>query len=201
LLDAFGIPTVRALTATDKDELHRAARETGFPLVLKTANPTIAHKSDVGGVVLDIADEPTLARHYGEMSRRLGPAVTVQPMATAGVEVSFGLIADRLYGPVVMVSAGGELIELISDRVCALAPVAPDHARRLFERLAIHPLLAGVRGRVPVDIDALARAFSRFSTLATVLADELAEVDVNPILVNADGCLAVDALVVGTASD
>ena len=87
----------------------------------------------------------------------------------------------------------------VADRVCALAPFEPPHARKLFERLAIHKHLNGVRGHPPVDVVALAHAFSRFSFMAAALADELTEVDVNPLLVSRDGCVAVDALVVGSA--
>jgi len=199
LLWDFGIPTIQTVAAANVAELRQAAAQTTFPVALKTANPTIAHKSDVGGVVLDVADESALLQHYAEMSNALGPNVTLQPMAPDGIEVSFGLIADRQYGPIVLAAAGGELIELLADRVCALAPFEPHRARKLFERLAIHKHLNGVRGHPPVDVAALAHAFSRFSFMATALTDELTEVDVNPLLVSRDGCVAVDALVVGSA--
>ena len=199
LLREFGLTTVTAIIASNQAELIEAAARANYPCVLKTANPTIAHKSDVGGVALNISNETDLLAHYERMSTTLGPKVTVQPMASAGVEVSFGCIADRQYGPIVLAGAGGLLIELLADRVCAVAPFGPRHARKLLERLAIHRLFSGARDRPAIDLDALARAFSRFSVMAATLSDELAEVDVNPLLATETGCLAVDALVIGRA--
>jgi acyl-CoA synthetase (NDP forming) len=117
-------------------------------------------------------------------------------MAPPGVEVALGVVRDPTFGPLVLVAAGGVLVELLHDRKLALPPIDEDAARRLIDRLAIRPLLDGLRGAPPSDVDALARAASRLSVLALELGDLIAELDVNPVIVSPSGCVAVDALIV-----
>ncbi len=118
-------------------------------------------------------------------------------MAPRGSELVFGYLRDPDFGPVVMVGAGGTLIELLSDRVYALAPFGPHRARSLIDRLQLRGLLDGQRGAPPVDIDALSLALARFSVLCGALAPVMREMDVNPVIATPEGCLAVDALVLG----
>ncbi len=196
LLADFGVPTVPHQTAADLAELRAAAGDLGFPAALKTASEGLDHKSDAGGVRLGIADAAELEAAYRDLSERLGPEVIVQPMAPRGVEIAFGCVVDPDFGPLVMVSAGGTLIELLSDRRFALAPFGPARSRRLLDGLNCRRLLDGVRGQPPADLDALAQALAAFSVLAGELADVLQEMDVNPVMAGEHGALAVDALVV-----
>jgi acyl-CoA synthetase (NDP forming) len=196
LLAAYGIDTVEAAPAETIDDAERAADGIGFPVALKTAVPTIAHKSDAQGVRLNIQNAGELADTYRDFAERLGPEVTVAAMAPPGVEVALGIVRDPTFGSLVLVAAGGVLVELLHDRKLALPPIDEDAARRLIDGLAMRPLLDGVRGAPPSDVDALARAVSRLSVLAVELGDVIAELDVNPVIVSPQGCVAVDVLVV-----
>ncbi len=195
LLQAFGIPTVRYRVVETCDAAKKAAEEIGLPVALKTAAPGIDHKTDADGIRLNIAESARLARAYEDLSQRLGPRVLVQAMAPRGPELVFGYLRDPDFGPVVMVGAGGTLVELLSDRVYALAPFGPHRARSLIDRLQLRPLLDGQRGAPQVDIDALSLALARFSVLCGALAPVMREMDVNPVIATPEGCLAVDALV------
>jgi len=199
LLDAYGIRTPQRRRAATQAEAVRAAKEIGFPVVLKTAQPGIAHKSDAGGVKLDLRDAPAVAAAYDDIARRLGAAVLVQALVGKGVEAALGTINDPEFGPYVMVAAGGTLIELLDDRAVALAPVSRAKACAMIGRLKLRKLLAGLRGAPPADVAALADALWRLSHLAYDLRDELREVDINPIIVGPSGAVAVDALIIGNA--
>jgi acetate---CoA ligase (ADP-forming) len=195
LLAAYDIPVVDALPARSLDEAELAAEKVGYPVAVKTA-ANVSHKSDVRGVRLNVSDVEELRETYRDLSDRLGGDVTVAAMAPPGVEVALGIVRDATFGPLVVVAAGGVLVELLHDRKLALPPIGEDAARRLIDRLAIRPLLDGARGAPPSDVDALARAVSRLSVLAVELGDLIAELDVNPMIVSPAGCVAVDALVV-----
>ena len=156
----------------------------------------VLHKSDVGGVKLGLDDADALGAAYDDLAARLGPRVLIAPMATGGVELALGVTHDPQFGPLVMVGAGGILVELMDDARFALPPFDAAEARRLIEGLRVRRLLDGVRGAPPADIDAVAETVARFSVLAATLGDRLAEVDVNPLIAGASGCMAVDALVV-----
>ena len=193
MLTDYGVPAARSAAAADLNEILDAAGRIGYPVALKTA--AASHKTELGGVVLNLADEETLAAAYRGMSSRLGSAVTVQEMVEPGVEVALGVVRDPQFGPLVMIAAGGVMIEIFHDRRLALPPLDESHARRLIDRLGIRPLLEGVRGAPPADVAALAAALSRFSLLAHDLGDLIGAVDVNPLIAGPDGCVAVDALV------
>jgi len=195
LADA-GIAVVASRVVEDAEAAVAAAEEIGFPVALKTAAPGMAHKGEVGGVRLGVADAPALVLAYGDLAARLGPRVTVAAMAPAGVEVALGIVHDGTFGPLVVVAAGGVLVEVLRDRRLALPPVDPAGAMRLLDGLAIHPLLDGVRGAPPADTEALANAIVRLSVLATEIGDSIDALDVNPVIVSPRGCIAVDALVV-----
>ena len=196
LLADYGIATPPRRLADTEEAVWQAAREIGYPVALKTAMPGIQHKTDRGGVRLGLVDEAALAAAYADMTRRLGPKVLVQRMADKGVEIGLGAINDPNFGPYVMIAAGGVLIELLADRVVALAPIGRDTARTLIARLKVARLLDGVRGGPKLDIDALADCLARLSVLAWDNRDRIAEIDINPVIVTQNGCMAVDALVV-----
>jgi len=196
LLDDFGIAGALSRQADGIARVRAAARELGFPVALKTAADGVMHKTEMGGVVLNITTADELDQAYAAISARLGGNVIVQKMVPAGVELAFGCVVDEAFGPVVMVAAGGVLVEMLADSAHALAPFGPEAARDLIETLAVSKVLGGVRGRPPCDVRALATALSRFSVLCADLGDLIAEVDVNPVIASAEGCCAADALVV-----
>ena len=195
LLADYGVPVVAARAAATAADAIAAADAIGYPVVLKTAAPGITHKSDVGGVRVGLTDADAVGAAYEDVAGRLGPDVVVATMVPAGVEVALGVIVDPTFGPLVLVAAGGVLVEVLHDRRLALAPLGEAEARQLIDGLQIRPILGGVRGAPAADLDGLARAVSRLSVLAGDLGDLLAALDVNPVIVSADGCLAVDALV------
>jgi len=196
LLASYGVPTVRAGSAASADQAVSVAAEVGYPVALKTAAADVPHKTEADGVRLGLVDADAVRSAYDDITARLGPVVTVAAMAPPGVEVALGIVRDPTFGPLVLVAAGGVLVELIHDRRLALPPIDEDAARRLIDSLAMRPLLDGVRGAPPSDVDALARAVSRLSVLAVELGDLIAELDINPVIVSAQGCVAVDVLVV-----
>lgn len=197
LLADFGVPVVPHALAESREAAVAAGEALGFPVVLKTAAPGIAHKSDVGGVVLSLADAAALAAAYDAMSARLGPRALVSRMvAGPRVEMLLGMTRDPDFGPLVLVGAGGVHAEILRDAAVAKPPFDAAHACRLLDRLRLRPLLDGTRGAPPADIDALARAVARFSVMAAALGDRASEIDVNPLLATPDGVVAVDALVV-----
>ena len=193
LLAAYGIPVVQSRTAHSIGEVLAAGDELGYPVVLKTFGAL--HKSDVGGVALDLADDAALSLAYTAMAQSLGPAATVQPMVADGVEVSVGFVRDEAFGPLLVVAAGGTLVELLADRVVACPPVSHAGALALLDRLRIRPVLAGWRGAPAVDIDALADVIVAFSVMAIELGDVVDAVEANPVIASPCGVIAVDALV------
>lgn len=199
MLAAFGVPAAQSLVCTSAEMLGDASRTLGFPLVMKTAEAGIDHKSDHGGVILNLDDHAALQSAYAELCDRLGPRVIVQPMAERGVELAFGCVMDPDFGPLVMVSAGGTLVELFDDRRFARAPFGPNRAEALIRGLKVARLIDGVRGDAPGDMRAAARALSAFSALCAGLTGHVAEIDVNPVIVTTGGAIAVDALVVPAA--
>lgn len=195
LIADFGMGAIPHHHAESCDEAVSAALSVGFPVALKTAMPGIQHKSDVGGVLLGLDNEEAVAAAYKDLHDRLGPLVLVTPMAPKGVEMSLGIIRDPQFGPLVMVGAGGILIELLADRRIMLPPCDAADARRQIDRLKVRPMLDGLRGQPAVDVDALAETVARLSVLATCLGDLINGLDINPVIVHPRGCIAVDALV------
>jgi acyl-CoA synthetase (NDP forming) len=195
LLADYGIGVTPALAVGGPDEAVAAAERLGWPVALKTARPGLAHKSDAGGVRLGLAGPAQLAAAWAELAARLGPAMLVAAMAPPGVELALGVVRDPQFGPLVMVAAGGVLVELLRDRCFALPPLGRRAATAMLDRLAVRWLLDGMRGGPPADLDAVADAVARLSVLAADLGDLLDALDVNPLVAGPDGCLAVDALV------
>ncbi len=193
LLADYGVPVVGVRAADSVGSVLEAAAAVGYPVALKTV--AALHKSDVGGVALDLRDDSALRKAYADMADRLGRAVTVEPMVTAGVEVSVGMVCDPAFGPLLVVAAGGVLVELLADRVVACPPISYKGARRLLDGLRIGPLLAGWRGHPAVDIDALAWVIVGFSQMAVEIGDVLDAVEANPVIASSRRVVAVDALV------
>jgi len=147
-------------------------------------------------VRLGLNERTRVAQTWRELAGRFGPAVEVSAMQPAGTEVLLGMSTDPDLGPVVAIGTGGIHTELYADVAFALPPFDAAWARRLIERLRLRPLLDGARGRPPADVDALCDAAARFSVMAAELGDVVREIDVNPLLVHAGGCIAVDALTI-----
>ena len=193
----YGVPVLPNRVVESGAGAEQAARELGFPVVLKTAMPGILHKSDVDGVRLNLADAAGVRAAYDDLARRLGPRALVTPMAGKGVELAFGALDDPQFGPIVMVGAGGILVEAMADRRFALAPFDAATARRRLDGLKVRPLLDGLRGLPAANLDVVAAALARFSAFAADLAGLFQEIDINPMLCGGQGCVALDALVVG----
>lgn len=196
LVAEAGVAVPADVIATDARMAAAAARRCGYPVALKTAESGIDHKTDVGGVVLGLADEDALVAAYRTMAADLGPRVQVQAMAAPGIEVMVGMTRDATFGPVMTLAMGGILVELLDDAVAFVPPVGPREATALIARLRGAAMLDGVRGRPPADKAALALAISRLSVMVAALDEAIAGLDVNPLLVHARGVTAVDALVV-----
>ncbi|MBK8157856.1 MAG: acetate--CoA ligase family protein [Rhodospirillaceae bacterium] len=199
LLADYGVPVIAHSHADSLESAVQAAEKIGYPVVMKTAEPGILHKSDVGGVKLGIKDAAALEAAYADLRARLGTRVLLMPMAGKGIEISFGMTQDAQFGPVVMVGAGGVLIEMMPDRRFVLPPFGTIEARRQIDQLSLRPLLDGKRGAEPADVDKLARAFAAFSVMVSDLDGLIGEIDVNPLIVNQDGTVAVDALIVAAS--
>jgi acetyltransferase len=204
LLASYGIPTVATEIATNEDQAVTLADRIGYPVVLKLHSETITHKTDVGGVRLNLADETAVRSAYQAIAdsvRRVASdsdflGVTVQPMVRAeGYELILGSSIDSQFGPVILFGGGGQLVEVYKDRAVGLPPLNTTLARRIMERTKIVTALKGVRGRKSVDLAALERLIVRFSYLITEQS-WIKEIDINPLLASPDGLLALDARVV-----
>ncbi len=197
----YGIPTVKCLAANSETEAAQAAKTLGYPVAVKTASPGLLHKTDADGVRLNIGDEAALRSAYGDLASRLGPLVLVSKMAEKGVEIMLGASVDPQFGPIVVIGAGGILVEMLASVTHELAPFDAATGRRALERLApLRKILAGGRGRKPSDLDALSSLIAKFSAMAAGLADAIAEVDANPVIAGPTGAMAVDAIVVPRAA-
>ena len=192
VLEAYHIPTVRTMVAASAEEAVSFARSIGFPVVLKLHSETLTHKTDVGGVKLDLADEAGVRAAFASIQRSVTEkagaehflGVTVQPMEkTEGYEIILGSSLDPQFGPVLLFGAGGQLVEVFEDRALALPPLNTTLARRLMEQTRIFRALGGVRGRAPVDLGALEQLLVRFSYLV-VEQRWIKEIDINPLVVS-----------------
>ena len=188
LLSAYGLATVRARAAGSRAEAVEVARALGYPVALKTAVTDVAHKARLGGVRLQLTSDDVVEAAYDELAGRLGPAVTVAEMAPPGVEVALGIYRDADFGPLVMVAAGGVLVEVLNDRALGLPPLDEPRAQRLVERLELSKVL-------PAGSLAVAKALAALSTLALDLPPEVIAVDVNPMIVSSQSCMAVDVFI------
>ncbi|WP_437948482.1 bifunctional acetate--CoA ligase family protein/GNAT family N-acetyltransferase [Sorangium sp. So ce296] len=205
LMAAYGIPTVQTAVAQRVEEASAIAREMGYPAVLKLYSATITHKTDVGGVKLNLRDDDAVRRAFAEIhesvSQKAGAehfhGVTVQPMISLkdAYEIILGSSIDPQFGPVLLFGAGGQLVEVFKDRALALPPLNATLARRMMEQTKIYRALKGVRGRAPVDLAALEHLLVRFSQLV-IEQPWIREIDINPLAVSAERMIALDARVV-----
>ena len=201
LLQAYSIPTVATKLAKSVEEAVALATEIGFPCVLKLNSVTLTHKTDVGGVKLNLRDAEAVRRAFGEIEAAATAehfrGVTVQPMVQmdGSYELIVGSSIDAQFGPVLLFGLGGQLVEVFKDRALALPPLNTTLARRFMEQTQIFKALQGVRGRKPVDLNRLDRLLVRFSQMVLDLP-MVQEIDINPLLVSAEGITALDARVV-----
>ncbi|MBR0757444.1 acetate--CoA ligase family protein [Bradyrhizobium jicamae] len=206
LLRDAGIAVPDETLVANRDELDAAITAAGFPLVMKIQSADIPHKSEVGGISLNIATKGqafTAHRDMLEAVQKQRPDANIQgvlvgPMAKKGVEIIVGTMTDETFGPMVMVGLGGITTELFRDVVYRPAPVSTDEAATMLQTLKAAPLLQGFRGAPKADVATLARLISEISVLAASHAHEIAEIEVNPVLVHPEGqgVTIVDALVV-----
>jgi len=196
LLSDYGVSVVESVRADTLEDAIAAAERIGFPVALKTASPGVQHKTDVGGVRLGVDDSPSLEDAYGDIERALGPQIAVSKMAPTGAEITLGIVRDDQFGPLVLVGAGGVLVEFMKDRRLALPPLDEARARSLVDGLEIRPLLDGVRGQQGADVGVLSRAVVAVSWLAHDLGEHIEALDANPLICGPDGCVAVDVLVI-----
>jgi acyl-CoA synthetase (NDP forming) len=189
LLQSYGIPVVDERTAATLDEAVAAAKELGYPVVLKTAVAG-AHKTEVGGVALDLRDEAAVR----DAANRIGAPLLVQPLVRGGVELLVGAVEDPVFGPLVALGPGGTLAELIGAAAFRLAPLTDADADELVETEKVGRLLAGYRGATPADLRSVTDLLLRVGRLVDDVP-ELAELDLNPVIAGPQGCVAVDARV------
>jgi len=203
MLAAAGIPVTSTRLATTAEQAAAAADEIGYPVVLKIVSPDILHKSDVGGVLLGVADRASVLTGFEEIVSRARAAVpgaditgvAVQQMAEPGTEVIVGLVTDPQFGPVVMFGLGGVLVEVLKDVSFRIVPLRPRDAASMIREIKGYPILEGVRGRPPVDVAALESLLVGVSAFAEA-HPEVVELDLNPVLAYPSGAVAVDARIV-----
>jgi acetyltransferase len=204
VLARYGIPTVATRVAHSEEEAASVARAIGFPVVLKLYSGTITHKTDVGGVKLNLGDANAVGSAYHEIEESVREkagvdkleGVTVQPMVRReGYELILGSSVDPQFGPVILFGSGGQLVEVYRDRALALPPLNATLARRLMEQTRVYKALQGVRGRAGVDLEKLKLILVRFSRLI-VEQRWIKEIDINPLLAGPEEIVALDARIV-----
>jgi acetyltransferase len=205
LLESYGIPTTLPQFAKTAEEAVKVAEKTGYPVVLKILSPQISHKTDAGGVMLNLKTATAVKDAFAQIMQNVAErapqaeieGVSVQPMidTDTGVELILGIKQDPVFGSVMLVGTGGIYAELFRDLTLELPPLNEKLAHRMLERLNIYPLLKGYRGRPPVDLDKLVEILIRMSYLAADYP-EITELDINPLLAMPNGVIALDARVV-----
>jgi acyl-CoA synthetase (NDP forming) len=199
-----GIPVASDELATSAAEAVRIATALGGKVVLKIASPDIAHKSEVGGVLLGLAGESAVRDGFSTIMSRAREAcpearldgVLVSPLIEDGLEILVGFTTDAVFGPIVAVALGGVLVEVLKDKVVEIAPFGKDVALRMVQSLKGAALLHGFRGRPPVDVEAIADVISRVSIFAAKYAHAVESLEINPLIARSDGVIAVDALLI-----
>jgi acyl-CoA synthetase (NDP forming) len=206
ILARFGLPVVREEAARSAEDAMAAARRLGFPVAVKIWSPDVPHKTDVGGVALDVADAPGVAAAFEEVTRevrRRAPAaridgVLVQEMVRGGAEAIIGMTRDPAFGPVVLVGLGGIFVEVLKGYALCCAPFDRETAERVISRVPSSSVLRGARGHEPRDVAALAECLARFSAFAAAAAPLVRQIDLNPVFVlpAGRGVVVADALFV-----
>jgi acetate---CoA ligase (ADP-forming) len=203
LLSAASIPVVPGQLVTSADEAVKAAAEFGTTVVLKVISPQILHKSDIGGVRLNVAaDERAIREAYAAVTAAAGTVdsaqvegVLVSPMRSGGTELLAGVVRDPQWGPILAVALGGVFVEVLKDSALAPLPVSPAQARQLLAKLRGRAVLEGARGTIPADLDAVAAVIARIGDLALALGDDLESLEVNPLRVDGATVEALDAVI------
>lgn len=204
LLREYGLPAPKAEVATTEDQAAAIAERFGFPVVMKIHSPDILHKTEVGGVVINVNSVEAVRLNFREITANAAKfrpdarieGILIQEQAPAGQEVIIGIKNDAQFGPCIMVGLGGIFVELFKDTALACAPVSADQAQKMLESLTSYKLLSGYRGKAPLDIAALADLIVKISDFAVAKKDTLFELDLNPVFVYEKGLSIVDALAV-----
>ena len=208
-LAAAGISVLAERLVRSADAAAAAATEIGFPVVLKIASPDLPHKTEVGGVVIGLGSEAEVRRAHAEMLARIASkspmakidGVIVAPMAKGVAELILGSRIDPIFGPVVMVGLGGIFAEILQDTAVQMAPVTERQAMAMLQSLKAFAVLNGARGQPRADLEAAARAIAALSRFAAAHGDTVSEIDINPLLLRAEGegAVALDALLIPRA--
>jgi acyl-CoA synthetase (NDP forming) len=205
MLAAAGIASAPEAACTSAADAIDAAERFGFPVVMKILSPDILHKSEIGGVLLDVADDAAVRDGFSLLLERAKTAaatariegVLVAKQLKGGVECILGIHRDPVFGPVAMFGLGGIFVEVLKDVVFRRCPFGPDVAEQMIRSIKGAPLLLGARGRKPVDVTALAETLSRLSAFAVAAGPRLASIDLNPVFAMpaGEGAFAVDAVI------
>lgn len=206
VFEAYQLPVTHSRVAKSEDEAVKLATEIGYPVVMKIVSPQILHKSDAGGVKVNIKDEAGVRTTYNTILQNAKAykadanihGILVQEMAPLGTEVILGSVNDATFGPTVMFGLGGIFVEVLKDVTFRVAPFSKKQALEMMAEIKGAPILRGVRGELPRDMDALADAICRYAHMVLDLADEVSESDANPVLVyeNGKGLKVVDARII-----
>lgn len=192
----FGLPVVETYTIKNLDELKANKDNYKFPLVLKTAVEGILHKSDVGGVILNIGDYEALEKEYIKMTDKLGSPSIVAPMISYDVEVIFGMKIDPIFGPIVVIGAGGIYTELLKDKIVLLPIATEEEIAAKLKTLKTYKLFCGFRGKKEVDVNKFVKTIKKFCESVVTLSEYAKEIDINPVAINGEEITALDALIV-----
>ena len=203
LISSYGISVTEIELARNEDEAVEAAKRIGFPVVLKIVSPDVVHKSDVGGVKVNLRDDEEVRRAYREIiesvkskipnARIVG--ILVQEFAPPGLELIIGLIRDPQFGPTVMFGLGGVFVEVFRDVSFRVAPLSDEDAESMMKEIKAYRLLTGYRGSKPVDLDAIKSALIKVGQIGLDI-DEISEMDLNPVIAYPEGIKVVDARVI-----
>jgi len=199
----YGIPVTSFKLAKNEQEAVKFAEEIGYPVVLKIVSPDIIHKSDVGGVVIDLKNANAVRKAYKQILKNVRKrkakakivGMLVQEMAPASTEIIVGTIKDPQFGQAIMFGLGGIFVEVLKDVTFRIAPITKDEAREMISEVKAYPLLKGYRNMPPADIDTIVEILLNTSKLVTE-HEEIEELDLNPIMVYEKGAKTVDARII-----
>jgi acetate---CoA ligase (ADP-forming) len=206
ILALYGIPITKECVATSAEDAAHNAKEISFPVAMKIVSPQITHKTEAGGVVLNIQSEDEAraaferimqsARKYNSQAELQG--VSVQEMISGGYETIVGMTRDPQFGPGIIFGLGGIFVEVLKDVALRVPPLDADDARAMIESLKGKAILKGARGAKPADLNAVIETLQNFSQLCLDLKDEVSEIDINPLVVleEGKGARALDCLIV-----
>jgi hypothetical protein len=192
----LGLNANQSKIINNEEELLSEAKSMDFPLVLKTAVEDVYHKSELNGVYLNIDSEEKLRLSYEQLQEQHpGKALLARMIQSEGIEMIVGMTTDQQLGPMVTIGFGGYFAEALNDTVTMMPPFSKQAAKEALKSLKMKSLFEGYRGSKPVDLDAFAEFASRFSMIALELSNQICEIDLNPVILGNDICIAVDALI------